>query len=211
MSTLSSIHNDYLDPDKHLWPDEDYGYDAILKALKDRSTNRWQYKEIDCCWTGKDADLEWQGQQGLHLDSVDDEYAYATVHAGSTQAGDDVCLNFPDDASPEEYDKAREAYLEQMTEVICGCGYSGEWSGDDWYITTEEKIKVPVVMSEDETEVNAEAIADALIAEGEKALANWEREMKSVDLAGSQLAGWKDAKGRRMKEGRVPKCAAWKQ
>lgn len=209
MSSFTQMHNDYLDPDRHLWPDEDYGYNEVLAELKKLSSNRWQWEKIDCCWTGKDADLEACGQQGLHLDYVDEEHAHATVHAGSTQAGIDVCLNFPDTATEEENDKARDAYIDQMTEVVCGCGYPGEWSGDDWYLTTEHQIKVPVVFNEDDT-VNAEATAEALITEGEKSLKAWDEEMSYVDLAGCQLAGWKDAKGRRMKEGRVPKCAAWK-
>jgi hypothetical protein len=208
MSRLAQIHNDYLDPDMHLWPDEDYGYEGVLGALKKYDTGGWQYKEIDCCLSGKDADLE-LGDQGIQLNNVDDEFAYATVRGGKTVVGDDCCFNLKDDNDEAEFEKAKEAYLEQMTELVCGCGYPGEWSGNDWFITFEEKIKVPIVLDE-ENGTDGEKTAEALLAEAERVLKPFEKEMEYLRLAGSQLAGWKDARGRRMREGRVPKCAAWK-
>jgi hypothetical protein len=208
MSRLGQIHNDYLDPDKHLWPDEDYGFNGVLGALKKHDTGRWQYDKIDCCLSGKDADLE-LGYQGIQLNSIDDEFAYATVRSGKTVVGDDCCFNLPDNASDELFEKARQAYLDQMYEIVCGCGYSGYWSGDDWFISYEEQIKVPIILDE-ENGTDGEKTAEALLAEAEKVLKPFEKEMEYLELAGSQLAGWKDARGRRMKEGRVPKCAAWK-
>ncbi len=211
MSRLSQIHEDYLDPDRHLWPDEDFGYEAVLAALKEHDTGRWQYNQIDCCLSGKDADLE-SGYYGIQLKAVDDEFAYCVARMGKTVAGDDVCLNLKPEQENDEafFEKARQAYLDMMYECVCGCGYSGNWSGDDWFLDYDEEFKVPIVM-DDENGTDAVKTVAAILSEAEKVMAPFEKEMEHIELAGSQLAGWKDARGRRMKEGRVPKCAAWMQ
>lgn len=140
-------------------------HQALLSELKNRTTGRWHYDQIDYCWTGKDADLDWHGYQGLHVDFIDDVQVKATVHAGKT-----VC---PDEEHPE----ANEEY----TEAVCGCPFPGEWSGDDWFLTTEIPTMVKTVLNEETGELDAEKTADALYDAAQAALANWDQEMKALD------------------------------
>src|SRR5260221_2579868 len=170
-------------------------YDALLAHLKKCSTNRWHYDQIDYCWTGKDADLEWHGYQGLHLDRVTDEKVKATVHCGKTVVGDDVCLNTPRSAREREIRRAEEFYKQQAQEIVCGCNYPGEWSGDDWFLTNEVRIEWEVVLNPETGELDAEATTVKLDAAAEKALENWGREMKSMDTILDQIAGWTSMPG----------------
>jgi hypothetical protein len=213
--SFTSAHNDYLDPDRHN-PPEDYGYDGLLEALKKRDTGRWSWDEIDACWTGKYADLDPHGYQGMHLDSVDDMYAHATAHIGKTFAGTDVSLNVPrwveEEDSGETYGEVLDIFMEQAQEVVCGCNVPGDWSGDDWFLTDTVSYKVPVVLTK-EGEVDFDATADALIAEGEKALADIEQELVLADQIMETLAGWrsynKDGKATHHKEGEPCEGSAW--
>jgi hypothetical protein len=153
--------------DEFLAAQNDELYTSLLAELKARSSNRWQYDKIDYCWTGKYADLDWHGYQGLHLDFIDDSKVRATVYTGKT-----VC---PDEEHPED----DEIYCE----IVCGCGYPGEWSGDDWFLTTEEPIEIATVLNPETLQLDAGATADALYDAAQKALENWDREMKLLDEA----------------------------
>lgn len=95
--------------------------DAILQTLTDQSTGRWQWDRIHCCMTGKDADLEACGQQGIELVSVTDTKVYFNVHCGTTHAGTDVSLNVQPEIENDDvkYEAALDAYLEQAQEVVC--------------------------------------------------------------------------------------------
>jgi len=59
-------------------------YQALMTYLSQERI-RWQWDEIDYSWTGKDADLEIHGHQGLHIDKIDDTWVWATVHTSITQ------------------------------------------------------------------------------------------------------------------------------
>ena len=213
--SFTSAHNDYLDPDRHN-PPEDYGYEGLIKALKKRDTGRWSWDEIDACWTGKYADLDPWGYQGMHLDNVDDMYAYATAHIGKTFAGSDVSLNAPrwvdEEDSGETYGKVLDCFMEQAQEVVCGCNVAGEWSGDDWFLSDKVSYKVPVVLTE-EGEVDFDATADALIAEGEQAVKAIEEELVLADQIMETLAGWatydKDGNATRHQYGEPCEGSAW--
>lgn len=186
-----SAHDDYLDPNLHLWPAEDYGFEPVQAALKKRDSGRWK-KSVDCSWTEESADLEPFGHQGCTLISVDEEYATVEVHAAKTFVGTDVALNLPRKAenSNATYDKVLDVYMEQAEGIVCGCGASGEWGEDSWYMTHKETIKVPVIPNEDQTDVDAEKTADAIVTAAEASLADWEREIGFADEILSVLAGW---------------------
>ena len=61
--------------------------EAILAELKERDTGRWRWDRIHCCVTGKDADLEPWGQQGIELVSVNATTVTFYVHLGIAYAG----------------------------------------------------------------------------------------------------------------------------
>lgn len=203
------MHNDYLDPDR-FFDREDWGYGEILTALKKHNTGRWKYDYIDCSWTGKDADLEVFGNQGCKILCVDDEHVTVEVLAGKTFVGIDVSLNLPDEAETDEivFNACHEIYMEQAQEVVCGCGSSGEWDGDSWYMTHSGTIKVPVVAKDGE--IDADATALDILKESEKSLKNWEREIAIADDILNVLAGWKTGKKlRHCKPGKPGPDSVW--
>ncbi len=210
-----SAHDDYLDPDLHLWPAEDYGFENIQSALRKRSTGRWRWDAIDCCWTGKDADLEPFGNQGCILIAVDEEFATVEVHAGKTFVGLDVSLNLPKHADRSEKlsDAARDIYMKQAQGVVCGCGTSGEWDGDSWYMNYKGVIKVPIIPNEGKTDVDDEKMAEAILTAAKASLAGWEREIGLADDMLNVLAGWDRYSSKKelvpCKEGRPGPGSVW--
>lgn len=209
---FARMHNDYLDPDQHL-TSEDYGFERVKNELKRLSSNRWRWDIIDYCMTGKDADLEPWGQQGLELSDVGETTAKAIAHIGKTFCGIDVCLNLPDDIDDQTRDEVLELYLEQATEIVCGCGVGGYWSGDDWYMSAEVPYSVPVVLTEDQTDIDPVKTAEALIDGMEKALANAQRELVLADKMLDVLSGWytysKRGKRKVYPEGKPCKGSVW--
>ena len=81
------MNEDHLDPDRYLYgADADTEYEAVRELLQEHSSNRWDYDRIDCCITGKDADLDAWGHQGIELKDVKDTkeglVGYFTLHCG---------------------------------------------------------------------------------------------------------------------------------
>lgn len=212
--SFARMHNDYLDPERHTNNERIDVYNAVAAKLKERDTGRWQWDEIDCCWTGKYADLDPSGYQGLHLDSVDDEYIYATAHVGKTFVGTDVTLNVPKSVEDNEevLDAVRDIYMEQAQETVCGCAVAGEWDGDSWFMSDSAKFKVAIKYNKD-GDPDIEAAVDALVSSGEQALAHFERELVLADQIMGQLAGWttvrRNGKTHHHKEGRPCRGSAW--
>lgn len=187
---------DHLDPDRHLYGVEDDDcFSEVMEILKEHDSGRWDYDNIHCCITGKDADLEPCGQQGLELlgtTSSRTEYkAQLRIHVGKTIAGLDVCLNLPDDTSDEDYDKARKDYIEQAQEVVCGIPFDGYWSGDDWYVSDTFDITVPITLNPEDDSVNKEATWNSIYAAYEDAVEDWDREVSTANDILGCLAGWK--------------------
>ena len=137
--------------------------DEIRAALREHCSGRWHWDRIDCCLTGKDADLEWHGQQGVEVKGADDEYAYCMLHIGVTVAGHDVCLarEYETDA---EYETAVDQYLESAQEIVCGSPLTGgEWTGGDWYLYGSYNFRVPLAVNArgdwDYSEIASEIVA----------------------------------------------------
>lgn len=173
---------------------EDWSMDCeeIETVLRNHDTGRWDWEKITCCLTGKDADLEPWGDQGIELGSCDEDGVNFTVHGYKTFAGDDVCMNTTPEQDEDEgfWEKARGAFLDQAQEVVCGCNSAGEWTGDDWGMTFEEDGFVNWVLKDDDTTVDYEETALAVIKKAEEMLSPWEEEMRLADDIMSALAGW---------------------
>ena len=187
---------------------------AVLAELK-KYGKRWDWDGVDCTWTGKDADLETHGYQGCKLIRIDKGVATVEVHAGKTVAGTDVCLNTPRRASRRAQDSALEYYLKKVTAVICDCSYHGYWSGDDWFITHEVTIEVPVVTAK-YGKVDAETTASAIVMAAEESLKDWDRECEAMEEILSVISGWSSyrpsrKKHFRRKEGHPGPGSAWAQ
>lgn len=206
MGTFEQSHADYLDPDKHGVNDE-IGPDNILAVLKGYDTGRMD--GVDCCLTGKDADLEPHGEQGIRIEGCDyKDTIFCKVELGKTFAGSDVCLNLPSGLSNEEYDKLLGLYLEQATEVICDCNVPGEWSGDDWYMSWDAGFSVELIVNDD-LEEDADATAKAIIDKANELLEPVEEELKIADDILDILCGWVDLDGNRCEEGKPGGGSVW--
>lgn len=191
---------------------DDWGLDLneVIKAVKEHDTGRWVWGRIHACFTGKDADLEPWGKQGIEIVTCDEDGVSIVAHGGKTFVGDDVCLNVPPEIENDHdaYDKCRETYLEHAYEVICDCGWSGEWDGHSWWMSLHEEATVPWVYGEDGVTPDYVKTAQACIDKAQELIEPWEKEMAGVDEILNQLAGWNDSEGKRCEAGK-PACAAW--
>ena len=210
MSRLGRILNDAHDPDRHLWPAEDFAAELseLLVALEPWDTGRWNYAPVSdgkgICLTGKDGDLEASGHQGIELVSADEDGVTFRVRAGATFVGNDVCLNLrPRDEQNEQVFYAyREAYLAQAQEVICGIPFPGFWTGDDWYIHHESELLRAEweVFSHDGNEIEFDygGTAARIVAVAEHNLKDWEREIGIAHEILDVIAGWRDDQDERV-------------
>lgn len=172
----------------------------IKAAAAKRSTGRWQWEKAHLTITGKDADLEPWGQQAAELVGIRGKTLYCIAHIGKTFAGDDVCLNLTkaQERSTKAFEAARDLYLEQAQEVVCGCGVAGEWSGDDWFMSEAVPYSVRLRSTAEDT-------ARAVAAGVERALKPAESELVAAEAILDHLSGWKDVNGKHCKEGCPPK------
>lgn len=190
------MNEDHLDPDRHLYGvDDDDCYSEVMEILKEHDSKRWDYDKIHCCITGKDGDLAPCGQQGIELlgtTSSRTEYkAKLRVHVGKTFAGLDVCLNLPNDISDEEYEQAVDEYLEQAQEVVCSIPGGGYWSGDDWYISDQFDVTVPITLNPEDDTVDKTATWQSICAAYDEAVKDWDNELCTAGNLLDCLAGWK--------------------
>ena len=210
--SFSSMHDDYLDPDRHLWQAEDYGLEPVKDALRKRCTRRWRWDAIDCCLTGKYADLEPWGQQGVQLVGLDEDNARFVVHCGATIPGLDACINMPKwaESSDDVQEKVRDVFMSAAQEHVIESGLRGEWDGDSWYMHYSHDLSVPTVVDATSNDTDHEAVAVAIIKAAENHIEkHWE---PSLMMLGDQieiLCGWKSRSGRRLKDGRPGKESAW--
>jgi hypothetical protein len=209
--SFNTMHNDYLDPDRHLHQEEeeDEHLAPLLQALKPYDTGRWDWHKIDCTLTGKDADLEPWGQQGIEIVETSETTVKAVAHIGKSFAGDEVCLNMLPDQEEDDafYEKAREAYLEQAYEIVCGCGVMGEWDGDSWYMY--EAIPYEVAWECVNEEISYDETAQRLVEGAGEVLKPAEDELVLADRVLEMSAGWIDPDGNRIECWEESKWSAW--
>lgn len=187
----------------------------LRKELKDRSTGRWEYEVIDCCYSGKDGDLEPSGDQGVSLVECTDTHAILVGHLYASLVGNDVCINFreqqegeSDEEHWEAYEKARDSYLSYAQQVVCEIPARVEWDGGDWAVSMDEKFRVGLVFKGDGT-FDPEATADAVEEGYDKVVAPLVLELSGVHDTLDQLSGWKDGEGNSIKDGDPCLLAAW--
>tara|TARA_S200002703_G_scaffold147795_1_gene143903 strand:- start:141 stop:875 length:735 start_codon:yes stop_codon:yes gene_type:complete len=202
MSNLNRIHNDYLDPDRYYNHDadehayEDEMFNKLKKVLNDKNSGRWDWEQIDNCWTWKDSDLESYGHQGLSLDSVTSTHEGVTVkftvHGGKTFVGHDVVMNLPKHVEEDDkiYQKVLDIYMEHAENNIMCLSSAGEWDGDSWYMTYENEVELKFSIKFDEDE-DPEKWAEEIISKAKKDIQGWEKEMESGDRYQEELSGWK--------------------
>ena len=146
---------------------------------------------MQVCITGKDADLEPYGSQGYDLVAMDEESVTIRIKCGVTIAGNDVCLNLPAEieSSDDKYELALNHYLEEACEIVCGFPYSGDWSGDDWYMYYETEVKVKYELDEDGLPNLDRLVADISDA-FDAATKQWDSECETMGRCLDVAAGW---------------------
>ena len=180
------MNEDHLDPDLHLWPDyDDTPASDVRLLLQENSSGRWKWDRIDCCITGKDADLEPHGQQGIELVRCSDTDAECIAHVGVTIPGTDVSLNC-DDA---EYESRLASYLAGAQEIVCGIPGSGYWSGDDWYCSDEIPFTARLHFKDDDS-LDTDRTWDSITKAFDEAVRRWDEETALASAALEAAAGW---------------------
>jgi len=120
---------------------------AKCPACKGRHTVIWEYAErkgngcfdvISFGW--KDADLDAEGCTGIS-ELVAVEGKRIVVEASGHKTLCDPTYEFEFDLTEEDKD----SYSEVAHSIVCDCACSGEWTGDDWSLSFNEHVKVPVV------------------------------------------------------------------
>lgn len=184
--------------------------DDLLAELKDRDSGRWRWDRIHCCMTGKDADLDPWGQQGIELTSVNTTWVSFYVHCGITYVGTDVSLNLPPEIEKCDYksDKALDAYMEQAQGVVCNSPGTGSWDGDSWYFSDQITCRALVRYKAFTSDFDVTGTVDAMIEKFHQVVESWDREASGVNEILNQLAGWHNADGTKCEPGK-PTCAAW--
>lgn len=186
-----SVSEDHLDPDKHLWPPyDDTPTSDVRELLNEGCSGRWEWERIDCCITGKNADLDPCGQQGIEVVRCSDTEAECIAHVGLTVAGTDACINCDD----KDYEARLESYLEIAQEIVCSIPGGGYWSGDDWYISDEIPFKAKLYFNDDDS-LDKEKTWDSIMAAFNEAVKNWDDEAIAANNALNEAAGWRQEGG----------------
>lgn len=160
---------------------------ALVKALRDLSTKHWKWNRIDCCLTGKDADLEPHGQQGIEVlrDSLDDDLIQCRGHLLTCIPGTDVALDCDSD-DEDDYQKKLDSYLSLAQQTVIDlCPGSAEWDGDSWICSGVVDFSVPWL--EGDNCLDYVATANAIVAAAEVALAPIEAQCLALHAAIGKL------------------------
>ena len=113
-----------------------------------------------CSFGWKEADLSTQGCCGIKLvqmNSYDDWRV--------TVSGHKTLCSPTEDLEFEISDRDKETIDTVAQEIASGCGYPGEWTGDDWCLHFEETFLVPWEEEDSDKELwrNAVAIYDTAL------------------------------------------------
>lgn len=134
---------------------------AIRAALVERNGGR----NLDCwplCSFGwKDADLEASGCTGIKAICGVQEDRLEIEVGGHKTIGDGSCLETESQGLVDHYNEIAQ-------DLVCGCGFGGEWTGDEWVVSYSDKIAVSVVNYQDEargSDIDPVATAHAVIKE----------------------------------------------
>ncbi|MDA8140747.1 MAG: hypothetical protein M0036_19035 [Desulfobacteraceae bacterium] len=129
-----------------------------------------------CSFGGKDADLDPEGCTGISKIAKIDDQSVAVVVGGHKSVGDPTYeLEF--ELTPED----DESYSAIAHELVCGCGYSGYWSGDDWSLTVEQSVDVPWVL-DGRGAFDIDETAKAVVEAARAALLPYEKEVNNPGL-----------------------------
>jgi hypothetical protein len=143
---------------------------------------KWESKEysrgcfdiISFGW--KDADLDPTGCTGIEqLENCRDETVTIVASGHKT-----VCpIGFEDGQVHPVYGKWEGDFGDMQTEIVCGAGIPGNWSGDDWSLSDEYRGDVDIIF-DDDGEPNYEATAKAIIEKSKELLKHFYEECQMV-------------------------------
>lgn len=184
--------------------EEQYDLYHLCEALATHDTGHWEWDRIHCCLTGKNADLESWGQQGIELLSTDNTHVVAQVHLYTNIPGEEVCLNLPVEVEENDdaYLAAVAAYMGQAELIVHGAYpiLRGEWDGSDWDLFNAVEFVVPWIRDGDGIDyaTTAQKVVDA----ANEAVKPLEEESILAHELIDFLAGWRT----RLPGGKVVDC-----
>lgn len=160
--------------------------DQIIEKMHERSTMNSDHSEVDCWLTGKDADLEPWGEQGLqflHTNIIRGKYTVTVrLHLHKTVIGHGVCIN--NDAC------TLGEYMAQASRLCCGTPYNSEWDTEDWHIFRTKDITIDIPFEQDDWTVDADELWDRIEQETHDTIHDWEVEIGRIDKELNELTGW---------------------
>lgn len=164
----------------------------VKKSLMGFDSRRWSWEKVDCCLTGKDADLDECGQQGIEILGCGDSGVRWRLHVGKTVACEDVWLNDEgEDDSDEALMKRLELYADMAQEAVCGCDIPGEWDGSDWYLKTSvDGLTTWSLMEPNSKAIDFAETAEQIVEDALKAAEPIGAELSLLDTQLNMLAGW---------------------
>lgn len=147
---------------------------GVKEALEGQNEGR-----NSSCWPlvsfgGKDADLHASGCTGIKaiVGAKEDRLVFEVGGHKTFVASD--CLDDVSESMHRAFDK-------EMQEIVCGTGFPGEWTGNDWSVhfsTTVEQVPRPGA---------SEATAKAVIDKAREACRPFEEAMASADGCANEL------------------------
>lgn len=161
--SFSSMHNDYLDPDRHLQSIDGTCFDKLEEEIKKLNQGR----NLDCwplCSFGwKDADLDPTGCTGIQelAEGGNEDFFYLKV-------GGHKAL-FPHEKTDEEETDTEMSDLDWCEHsIVCDFPYRCEWEDDRWAASFSEVVKCEWVYSEEDGDLDIPATAKKAVEECKK-------------------------------------------
>lgn len=159
MSTFAQIHNRYFADEEPVQLHEG----GTIKGYGKRQHGL----------NGKDADLDYAGQNW-----VDEAWWFSDRIEISGYRYSTIC-------PPEDDEYGNPIMLPDVqAEIVCGSGYPGEWTGDEWCMRDDYNLTVPFDWQDNlGDEENIASACTAAVAAIEKDSVNFEREMTYINKA----------------------------
>ena len=192
MRSFEQMHNDYLDPDRHMAGMEAEAIGEMVEAMKTALKESGLEGRNHECWPilsfgWKDADLNPEGCTGIEcVASANEENV--TLKVGGHKRVCDPTYESEYDLSDED----KEEFSNVAQEIVNGAPFPGEWEGDDWCLHYSTKIKVEWPAGNPSTKRWKKSIVSRVIKAAKKALKHYREEMALMSDAMDSL--WKEVR-----------------
>lgn len=166
--------------------DDDPGYEHAdledaVKAL-DEGRNKDCFSVLS--FGGKDADLEPCGCTGINAIRGMTGVTHPKI---LVDVGGHKTVSHPQDWLLELPPARIEELGDIATEIVCGCGIAGEWTGDDWSMGFNDTIRVDPVWDETVMELDYPATAQAIVKAARERCEEFSKQTRALSLMMKEL------------------------